>query len=43
MMVTEEFQNSFPGEWDMTTMTIQMRGKGVITLPVQWRRQYGLS
>jgi bifunctional DNA-binding transcriptional regulator/antitoxin component of YhaV-PrlF toxin-antitoxin module len=27
----------------MTTMTIQMRGKGVITLPVQWRRQYGLS
>jgi len=27
----------------MTTMTIQIRRKGVITLPVQLRRQYGLD
>ncbi len=27
----------------MTTMTIQMRRKGVITLPVELRRQYDLD
>lgn len=27
----------------MTTMTIQVRRKGLITLPVELRRQYGLG
>jgi AbrB family looped-hinge helix DNA binding protein len=27
----------------MTTMTVQIRRKGVITLPVELRRQYGLG
>ena len=27
----------------MTTMTVQIRRKGIITLPVQVRRQYGLE
>lgn len=27
----------------MTTMTVQIRRKGVITLPVELRRQYGLD
>jgi AbrB family looped-hinge helix DNA binding protein len=27
----------------MTTMTVQIRRKGVITLPIELRRQYGLG
>ncbi|MFQ6015049.1 MAG: AbrB/MazE/SpoVT family DNA-binding domain-containing protein [Anaerolineae bacterium] len=27
----------------MTTMTVQIRRKGIITLPVELRRQYGLE
>jgi len=27
----------------MTTMTVQVRRKGIITLPAQLRRQYGLD
>jgi AbrB family looped-hinge helix DNA binding protein len=27
----------------MTTMTVQVRRKGIITLPAQLRRQYGLG
>jgi AbrB family looped-hinge helix DNA binding protein len=27
----------------MTTMTVQVRRKGIITLPAQFRRQYGLD
>jgi len=27
----------------MTSTTVQIRRKGVITLPVEWRRQYNLN
>jgi bifunctional DNA-binding transcriptional regulator/antitoxin component of YhaV-PrlF toxin-antitoxin module len=38
-----EFRKFFPGGHAMTTMTVQIRRKGVITLPVEMRRRYGLD
>jgi AbrB family looped-hinge helix DNA binding protein len=41
--IEAEFPNFFPGEQIMSALTVQIRRKGVITLPKELRQRYGLD